>query len=224
MTSLPVEVRSLLICTPCSSLKADPQKPISLTFSDGADPDRQAAMERQLAGNVLPARNMYQGPHHRSVMESVDKLRGIPSPLRVEVAIISAKYGVLSESEEISPYDESFDRYSSREAKERAQSLQINEKLTRVANQHEVVIFLLSSRYLEAIEAPLHSSAYQIYLSNSSFKSDSVSGAVVPCGRKQATEMGVSPRLAKAIRFRRFVDTSLEIGLDQSLQSLTSNV
>ena len=220
MTSIPTGVRSLLVCTPCSALKANPQEPIDLGLFNGPYPDQQADMERQFTRNVLPAREMYQGPHHRSVMESVDKLRGMKSPVGIEVAIISAKYGVLSESDEISPYDESFDRGSLIWAKERAQSLGINEHLNELARQHEVIVFLLSSRYLEAIGAPLRSSAYEIYFAANSFMSADLSGTVVPCGREQAREMGVSPRLAKAIRFRRFVDDSLNVGLEQSLHDL----
>ena len=224
MTSIPVGIRSLLVCTPCSSLKADPQDPIAPNLFNGPDPSQQAAMERQFTGNVLPAREMYKGPHHRSVMESVDKLRGLKSPTRIAIAIISAKYGVLTESDEISPYDESFDRYSLAEARERARSLGINAQLTTLASQHEVVVFLLSSRYLEAIDAPLRSSAYEIYFAANSFMAADLSGTVVPCGREQAAEMGVAPRLAKATRFRRFVDNSLEVGLEQGLQALTTKV
>jgi hypothetical protein len=215
---IPETVESLLIVTPCSALKTDPKSQFPLQSPNR--PDQEIRLSRMRENNTLPARDLYTGIHHQSVMSDVDRLRDEMCHLNIGNRIISAKYGSISEWDEIGPYDESFAGLRPQAARARAKELQINASLASDLNAYQLVIFMLSANYLHAIEAPFGRNAFQIYLSPTSFTPATLHGTLVPCGVIEAARLGVAPRMAKAALFTKFVDQALTSGIEESLSLL----
>jgi hypothetical protein len=202
---------SLLVVTPCSATKrrAVPHPP---AYEDLVDPDRRAAAFVRLAGAVVPAAELYGGAHHSTVKGAVCRLRRLLPRTRVDVAIVSAGYGVLGEHDPVIPYEATFAGLPRGEAVRRGRELGIRPELARRLATAEVALFLLGEDYLAAIEAPLASAPTELYLASAAAHLDGPGVIKVPAGRVEARRLGVAPRMVKAALFARFVEAVADDG------------
>ncbi len=211
---------SLLIVTPCSATKA------KLVETNAAQQEfwskQSTPQDNQLAQHGIAARDLYQGAHHKSVMATVDKLRAKFCDAQIEIAIISAGYGLVKERDRLTPYDKTFDRMSPQESQQPSERLSIRPQLNQQLSEFKFAIFLLSAKYLHAIEAPLGTAENEIYFAGSGFNSSQNNVYITRAGTKEAKSMGVSPRMAKAELFRRFANSAIEDSLQTALKGLTS--
>ena len=206
---------SLLVVSPCSATKAKGNQsalwgPESANLSD---PPRS---------ELIPARQLYQGAHHKSVIASIDRLRSHFSYNRIEVMIVSAGYGLVAEWDGISNYDVSFDRMSKQESIDLARKLEIRSQLSETLKEYKYVLFLLSAKYLSAVEAPFGVAEKEIYLASGTFNSDMDNVSIARAGVSEAKLLGVAPRMAKAELFNRFSDLAIVNGLLPALTALES--
>jgi hypothetical protein len=91
-----------------------------------------ACTSRKVSEAGVLAERLYSGDQHRRLMEGVDRAR---RNLPVEVWVISAKWGVVSGSERLGPYDESFAGLSPGAAREEGARLAIPRNFRDVAEQ-----------------------------------------------------------------------------------------
>jgi len=103
----------------------------------------------------LKASEMYQGRQHLSLMKGLTELREIYGGGIMDLAIISAGYGLLSEDDLIVPYEVTFSKMSPTEIKNLGRELNIKENLQRLIANYHMAIFILGDKYLKAIELPL---------------------------------------------------------------------
>jgi len=96
---------------------------------------------------------MYTGKQHWHLMEGVRAIRRKRTDVRVNLSIISAGYGVVSEEQPIAPYERAFNGKSKADVEGLAQRLNIphdvRQFLTRSA---DLTLVLLGKKYLQAID------------------------------------------------------------------------
>jgi len=119
-----------------------------------ADKLRRREVERRLAPFACPALALYTGPHHRMVMDGLWSVwaqwgRGI-----LDLAILSAGYGLISAEETIVPYEAAFDgepqallEWSAHQA--------IRNKASALVSAYDMAFYLLSGPALTALALPL---------------------------------------------------------------------
>ncbi len=202
---------SLLVVTPCSASKRirvhRPPK-----YEDLVDRERRHTLLEKHAAVALPAAQLYNGQHHRIVMEAVRRLRKGWPQARVGVALLSAGFGVVAEDDVIVPYDATFVGLPAAEIVQRGRALGIRPALSRLLAGYEAAVFLLGREYLAAIEAPIGSATIELYLTARAVR---LIGPRVVCLTASAAEarlLGVAPRVAKAGMFAHLVDVALTVG------------
>ena len=148
----------LLVVTSCTLLKKHlPGFPSGreLTIEDFQELSRLTERERELAAWQLPAGRLYTGPQHIQLMAGVTRLRHHLGPEAVTVNVVSAGYGLVPEDQPLVPYEVTFSTMRPEEIRCWADKLDIPESVRQVVADFPLVIFLLGSRYLEAIRLPL---------------------------------------------------------------------
>ena len=142
-------MKRILVVTSCTCEKRfRPQN--ALVEADFKDPDRLKARERELLAFRLPAGEMYDGVHHVCVKEGVSLLTKARIP--VDVGIVSAGYGLISECRMIVPYEITFNTMSGAHLAEVAQRLHIHDDLVKALPGYDLVFFLLGDKYLQAAD------------------------------------------------------------------------
>ena len=101
-----------------------------------------------------PAAKMYTGLQHRRLMEGLKQVRQVYGEQAVDLAIVSAKYGLLSECKVIAPYNCTFQGLRTNEILERSHSLQLHERTKVLIRRYDLVFFLLGKEYVQALETP----------------------------------------------------------------------
>ena len=210
---------SVVVVTPCSARKFyQPADAPGFRDLTNAGP-RRAALAR-LSHLALPAREMYTGQHHRAVLRAVDRLRHTWPLMRVDLVIISAGYGVLSERDMIIPYDATFAGLGSGVARERAQQLGIRSGLETVLAQHEVGVILLSEAYLSIIDPPLRRAQSEMYFASPVVSVAGPAVVHVSAGRDEARRLRIAPRMVRAALFERFVEAATTRGWWPAMESM----
>jgi hypothetical protein len=199
----------VLVVSDCSARKRL-RPPDAPSFEELMDPARRPAALERMAPLALPASQMYTGAHHVSVMRSLSRLRAAWPARRIDLAIVSAGYGVLDEHQLIVPYEASFSGLPRVLAVYLAQRLAIAEQLRRRLANYEVCVVLLGGTYLTLAGPPLRADRQDVYFAAADVPLDSV--VHVRAGVLQAKAMGVAPRMARAALFSRFVDVAAEFG------------
>ncbi|MDY6785793.1 MAG: hypothetical protein SW833_25120 [Cyanobacteriota bacterium] len=145
----------LLVVTSCTGKKRfHPDHPLEL--EDFRNPDRRLARLLELAEYKCAAGQMYAGLQHLRVMEGVSILRKALGNECVDVAILSAGYGLISEHQEIIPYEVTFNTFrQSREVDEWANFLEIHERFEKKIASYELVFVLLGNKYLRSLSLPV---------------------------------------------------------------------
>ncbi len=102
-----------------------------------------------------PAAKMYTGQQHTLLMDGVNQVRTRYGQSSVDVAIISAEYGLLNENDVIAPYNVTFQGMKKAEILEKSRRLQLRERAAELIARYDVVFFLLGKEYVQALQLPL---------------------------------------------------------------------
>jgi hypothetical protein len=96
---------------------------------------------------------MYTGQQHRHLMDGVRAIRRRRTDVRVDLAIISGGYGVVSEERPIAPYERAFNERSKADVQDLAQRLNIPRDARQfLAPSVDLILVLLGEKYLQAID------------------------------------------------------------------------
>ena len=147
-------VTHILVITSCIGDKATTGHP-GLQLSDFQDSERLKHREEHLRDLMRPAGLMYTGQQHVCAMAAVKLLRGILGADAVKICILSAGYGVIDEDRLIAPYDVTFSGMPRSEARRWARQIGAADGIRARLPGHDLVIVLLGSLYLEAVDPPL---------------------------------------------------------------------
>ncbi len=144
----------ILVITSCTGDKATVGHP-GLQLSDFQDPERLKRGEEILHDLMRPAGLMYTGQQHVCAMNGVRLLRRALGADAVKICILSAGYGVIDENRLIAPYDVTFSGMPRSEARRWAHQIGAADGIRTRQPGHDLVIVLLGSLYLEAVDPPL---------------------------------------------------------------------
>lgn len=152
-------MEKILIITSCTSKKRF-QLQNQLTHDDFLDKKILCRREKELSNYILPAAEMYTGTQHLQLLEGVSALRNSFGKDIVDLFIVSAGYGLISETKPIAPYEVTFNNMDANDTISWARFLKIHEDLERLlrSESYKCVFFLLGSSYLRALEFPVRGS------------------------------------------------------------------
>jgi hypothetical protein len=180
---------SVIVISSCTGDKA--VKSPSLTMDDFRDAERLAERERELARSQRPAASMYTGFQHVYLMRGIEALRAALGPDVVDLRIVSAGYGLIHGDRPICAYDVTFNEMSRTETRTWAYQLGIPKAVREAVYKADLGIFLLGSRYLDAIEPPIAAQGSQrlIFLAKPAEATRLAGHGVVtvPAGKDQAS-------------------------------------
>ncbi len=128
-----------------------------LTQSDFVDDSTLIKREKELAEYKTPAGKLYTGMQHQRLMEGVSTLRDRFGKDIVDLYIVSAGYGLISESKEIVPYEVTFNSMTGSEIARWSAQIGIHKDLNALIQDYNLVFFLLGDKYLKAVNLPLES-------------------------------------------------------------------
>ena len=158
-----------------------------------------------------PAGKLYIGGQHRHLMEGLEKVRNSFGEQAIDLAIISAKHGLLRECDVIEPYNCTFPKGTTKagekKIKERSNCLQIHKHTKVLISRYDLVFFLLSENYVRALQLAfdVSESVTQIFLLGSSYENlipNSPNVYFVPCG-KNLSHISKNWRILKGLVFKR---------------------
>lgn len=143
-----------LVITPCSAKKRG-DVPEPARAADLAEPEQRRLAEARLAAFARPAIEMYTGTHHRLVVAGVRAVWERWGHQLLDLTILSGGYGLLSADQVILPYDVTFDQFEAAEFAAWVARLEIPRQTAELVQQYDLVFYLLSGRYLAALNLPL---------------------------------------------------------------------
>ncbi|MDF9759788.1 hypothetical protein OKW24_001561 [Peribacillus simplex] len=111
--------------------------------------------EKELEEYQLNACDIYTGMQHLRLMEGIDLLRENYGNDIVDLSIISAGYGLISERKKIVPYEVTFNNMNSKEIKEWSDHLQIPNSASTEISKYDLIIFLLGDKYIRSLQLPI---------------------------------------------------------------------
>jgi hypothetical protein len=204
----------LFIVSACTARKKF-SPPNQLTEADLDDPTLRKHSEARLAGYRLPSVEMYIGTSHNFVRDAIKVLRD--NGYLVSHFILSAGYGLLSESDLIVPYNMTFSGASKVWIRERGRQLGLRDQLVARAREHDQVILLLGREYLEAIGLPLPVGSLPptiVYIAPSLVGRVGRGVTPIPIGQVERREIRAYSASAKEKRFQKDVYGALHSGGD----------
>lgn len=207
-TLIDVTSARLLVISSCTGNKA--LKSPQLTLEDFADPERLAQREVALAAVRRKAAEMYTGMQHVYLMNGIKQLRQTFGRDFVELRILSAGYGLIDAGRPICPYNVTFNDMTVVQTRRWARHLGVPAAVRTALTDKEVVVFLLGSRYLDAIDPPIPAGSDQrlIFLAKSS-EASRLRGAGVVTVRvgKAETRYGAGYMALKGKMFELFASS-----------------
>jgi hypothetical protein len=104
-------------------------------------------------------------------MKGLEKVRKVYGKQTIDLAIISAKYGLLSECDVIAPYNCTFQGLRVRQILERSDRLQLHERTKALITRYDLVFVLLGEKYVRALQLPFEGTdaVTQIFLLGAGF-------------------------------------------------------
>ncbi|MEG3438299.1 tRNA-guanine transglycosylase DpdA [Pannus brasiliensis CCIBt3594] len=201
----------ILVVTSCTGEKRDKDNN-QLTLEDFKDPEslKIRTEELEAQNRVCPAHEMYRGVQHLRVMEGVKILRKALSGGVVDLAIISAGYGLIKENDRIAPYEVTFKTMKGEEIDEWAKKLKIRESFETIIKNYNLIFVLLGEQYLRSLQLPIETSSQQkiIFLASPSSRkylySSSAPSFVLPLSNLEAKQYGYGLVGLKGFLFKQF--------------------
>src|SRR5665648_4366 len=140
--------KRILVVTSCTGEKL--HKPTNeLIQDDFRDIVRLKSKEADLSQYRMSAGTLYTGKQHLFLMKGINDYRAQGG--RIDVNILSAGYGMLSEDQLIVPYEVTFSTMKSMDIKLWSMFLNITDDLQKRIEDYDIVVFLLGDRYLQAV-------------------------------------------------------------------------
>lgn len=144
----------VLIVTSCTGEKRF--KPTNqLTLNDFKDSARLQSRSEELAEFACPASQMYTGLQHLRLIEGVELLRQSFGKEAVDLVILSAGYGLISENQTIVPYEVTFNTMKGYEVDEWAKFLEVHQAFEKTIIGYDLVFLLLGENYLRSLRFPV---------------------------------------------------------------------
>ncbi|MBD3921009.1 queuine/other tRNA-ribosyltransferase [Paenibacillus sp. PR3] len=148
----------IMVVTSCTGEKK--YKPENqLVFEDFQDKNRLKQREAELIDYRMPAGEMYTGSQHLALMSGINEYR--QNGGEIDLFIVSAGYGLLSENDQIVPYEVTFNTMDPSSIKKWARQQLITQHLQEKVKEYDLIFFLLGDRYLQSIELPLEIEPHQ---------------------------------------------------------------
>jgi hypothetical protein len=160
----------VLVVTSCTGEKRYKSEN-QLTLEDFKDSARLQQREASLAQFACLAGQIYTGQQHLRVMEGVQLLRQSLRRESVDVAILSAGYGLIQEDKTIVPYEVTFNTMKGYEIDEWAKFLGIRQAFEQVIVGYDLVFMLLGENYLRSLCLPVETCSNQTFIFLASSKS-----------------------------------------------------
>jgi Queuine tRNA-ribosyltransferase len=151
----------ILVVTSCTKDKMIPSLGPNLhqlmpdQLWDEQDDDRPTRNFGVLDEYRVPASQLYRGRQHLQLMKGVELLRQTFGHTVVDVKIISAGFGLVSEDQPLPPYNATFADLSASKILTISQRLRIPQKINQLmSDSYDCAFFLLGDRYLLSIGLP----------------------------------------------------------------------
>ena len=125
-----------------------------LVQDDFTDKEHLAIREKELAEFACPAGEMYTGMQHLRLMEGIQTLRKHFGESVVDLYVVSAGYGLISENKTIVPYEVTFNTMNNSAIAEWSRQIGIHYDLESLIQKYDLALFLLGDKYLRAIALP----------------------------------------------------------------------
>lgn len=107
------------------------------------------------------AYEVYEGMQHQYIVKGWDKLKGAlkteegGGQYKIDYYIISAKYGLINATTKITSYNRTFAGKSFDKIQKMSKDLEIDKKLKRLIPKYDLIFWMLSDPYMEAIQDTL---------------------------------------------------------------------
>ena len=161
----------LLVLTSCTGEKKfHPDG--ALTLEDFQDKERLIVKSEQLKDYSSSAGLLYTGLQHLHVLSGVKILREVFGQENVDLMILSAGYGLISEDKTIFPYEVTFNNLKLGELDKWSKTLNIREDFEKAIANYDLVFILLGERYLRSLALPVITNPEQTLIFLASGKSD----------------------------------------------------
>lgn len=222
MTNTPQETRLItakdslhsirvLIVTSCTGEKRF--KPNNqLRLEDFQDFHRFQSRFAELLDFACSAGHMYAGQQHLQVMEGVKLLRQSFGRQAVDLLILSAGYGLISEEKVIVPYEVAFNTMKGYEVDKWAKFLGVHSSFEQAIIGYDLVFILLGKNYLRSLLLPVKTNSHQTllfltsYLSAKSIRDLTAQTFVLPLSNSEAKHYSYGLVGLKGYLFKRFAE------------------
>lgn len=153
----------ILVVTSCTGEKIyKAENP--LTLEDFQDATRLQVRSAALDYCAIEAGKMYSGIQHLRAMEGVEILRQSLGNSAVDVAILSAAYGLIPENQRIVPYEVTFNQMKAEQIDDWSRFLEIKQKFEEKIEGYDLVFILLGKNYLRALQLPVKTQPQQTFI------------------------------------------------------------
>ena len=157
-----------------------------------------------------PAGKIYTGGQHRYLMEGLEQVRNMFGEQVIELAIISARHGLLMESDVIEPC------LGKEEILEHSDRFQIHDKTEALTSGYDLVFFLLGKEFVQALQLPFDvpDSVTQIFLAGESYEHLIPENThFIPAGTYVARQLHKTVYEVKGYMFKRLCCIACRDGL-----------
>ena len=153
----------VLVVTSCTGSKRSNLEN-QLSIDDFKDTNKLKERENLLLDSSFAAGQMYTGMQHLQVMEAVNSLRTAFGKEAIDLKIVSAGYGLISEDKVIAPYSVTFNSMNTSEIDSWATHLKIHKDFNKAVIGYNLVFVLLGDKYLRAINLPVDTDSNQTFI------------------------------------------------------------
>ena len=135
-----------------------------LGFKDFENRKRLASGEKKLVQSLCTVGEMYTGMQHLRLMEGVKLLRQSLGEKAIDVNILSAGYGLISEERLIAPYEVTFNGMKGHEVDSWASQLGIQADFEKAIHGYDLVFLLLGDNYQRSLSLPVTTRTDQTFI------------------------------------------------------------
>jgi hypothetical protein len=185
----------VLVITSCTGQKRFKLEN-QLTLEDFKDSSKLAEREASLSEFACRAGQMYIGLQHLRTMEGVNLLRQSFGREVVDVKILSAGYGLISEDKKIVPYQVTFNTMKGYEFDEWVQFMEVHQAVEKAIFDYDLIFILLGDKYLRSLRLPIKIKPSQTLI----FLTSKASASYIPKGDAKLFSMPLSNAEASLFR------------------------
>lgn len=159
----------------------------------------------------VAAAEMYIGAQQKFLMEGLKQVWKICGKQTIDLAIISAKYGLLDECDVIAPYNVTFSGLNKADLLARSNSLQLHKHVETLIAGYDLVFFLLGKEYVQVLQLPFEvpDTVTQIFLLGDTHRKlipDLPNIYFISAGKSLAREFNTTCTTLKGLAFRKLCE------------------